>query len=103
MSACRYEPQARRGYLRGGAYTRSVFRCEAGVGKAIPDGVEHVIENGTVLIVPAGARHNIINTGDGALKVNTLYAPPNHKDGTVHATKAEAQGDAEEFDGVTSE
>lgn len=79
------------------------FRVEQGIGKAILDGVELVIENGTALIVPAGARHNIINTGDVALKVYTLYAPPNHKDGTVHATKAAAEASNEHFDGVTTE
>lgn len=79
------------------------FRCEQGTGKAVLDGNEYALENGTVVIVPAGARHNIINTGTDALKVYTLYAPPNHRDGVVHATKEIAEKDEEHFDGVTSE
>jgi len=79
------------------------FRCEQGTGKAVLDGVGNTIENGTVVIVPAGARHNIINTGADALKLYTLYAPPNHRDGVVHATKADAKKDEEHFDGKTSE
>jgi mannose-6-phosphate isomerase-like protein (cupin superfamily) len=78
------------------------IRCEEGEGKAILDGVEHAITDGMVIIVPSGARHNIINTSSSdALKLYTLYAPPNHKEGTVHATKADAT--EEHFDGVTSE
>lgn len=79
------------------------FRSEQGTGKAILDGNEYAIENGTVIIVPAGARHNIINVGADALKLYTLYAPPNHRDGVVHATKEIAQKDEEHFDGKTSE
>jgi mannose-6-phosphate isomerase-like protein (cupin superfamily) len=80
------------------------IRCEAGVGKAVSDGVEHEIREGVAIIVPSGARHNIINTSsDTPLKLSTLYAPPNHKDGVVHKTKAQAEGDEEHFDGTTSE
>lgn len=80
------------------------IRCEEGEGKAIIDGVEHPVTDGTVVIVPAGARHNIINTSTSdALKLYTLYAPPEHKDGTVHVTKEDAQTHEEHFDGVTSE
>lgn len=79
------------------------FRCEQGTGKAILDGTEYAIENGTIIIVPAGARHNIINIGADALKLYTLYAPPNHRDGVVHATKDIAQKDEEQFDGTTTE
>lgn len=79
------------------------FRCEQGVGKAVLDGVENVIEDGTVFIVPAGARHNIINGSGGEMKLYTLYAPPNHRDGIVHHTKEEAEKDEEHFDGKTSE
>jgi mannose-6-phosphate isomerase-like protein (cupin superfamily) len=76
------------------------IRCEAGEGKAVLDGVEHILSNGFVVIVPAGAKHNIINTSaDKAMKLYTLYAPPNHKDGTIHRTKAEAETDEEHFDG----
>jgi mannose-6-phosphate isomerase-like protein (cupin superfamily) len=55
------------------------------------------------VVVPAGARHNIINTGTGPLKLYTLYAPPNHRDGVVHHTRVEAERDDEQFDGRTSE
>ena len=79
------------------------FRCEQGEGKAILDGTEYAIENGTVLIVPAGARHNIINGSDGAMKLYTLYSPPNHRDGVVHRAKADAEKAAEHFDGATTE
>ncbi|MEK7068667.1 MAG: cupin domain-containing protein [Patescibacteria group bacterium] len=79
------------------------IRCEAGEGKAILDGVEHPVKNGTAVVVPHGATHNIINTGTGAMKLYTLYSPPNHKDGTVHHTKADAEAAEEHFDSHTSE
>jgi len=80
------------------------IRCESGEGKAVLDGEEHVISDGFVVVVPAGTRHNIMNTSrDQALKLYTLYAPPNHKDGVVHKTKAEAMADeGEHFDGGTT-
>lgn len=78
------------------------LRIEAGRGKAVLDGVEHAIADGLAILVPAGARHNIINTSESeALKLYSLYAPPEHKDGTVHPTKAEAV--EEHFDGITTE
>lgn len=80
------------------------IRCEAGEGKAILDGTAHKISNGFSVIVPAGATHNIINTSsDAPLKLYTLYSPPNHRDGVIHKTKAEAETDEEHFDGTTSE
>jgi len=79
------------------------FRCEAGKGKAILDGVEHEISDGTALVIPAGAMHNIINTGDHPMKLYTVYSPPNHRDGIVHATKEIAEADDEVFDGKTTE
>ena len=80
------------------------FRIEEGVGKVIMDGVEHTISDGTAFIVPAGMQHNVINTSnDDALKIYTIYAPPNHRDGVVHATKEEAEKDDEHFDGKTTE
>ncbi|MFM2447553.1 MAG: hypothetical protein RIS44_3 [Pseudomonadota bacterium] len=79
------------------------FRVEAGHGVAEIDGVRTVIRAGFAVIVPAGARHNIINTGSEPLKLYTLYAPPNHRDGVVHTTRADAQADTEHFDGKTSE
>lgn len=80
------------------------IRVERGSGKAVLDGVEHAITDGSAVIVPKGSRHNIINGDGSAMKLYTLYAPPNHKDGTIHKTKAEAEAnESEHFDGVTSE
>jgi mannose-6-phosphate isomerase-like protein (cupin superfamily) len=79
------------------------FRVEAGRGEAVLDGVSTAIEAGSAVVVPAGARHNIINTGTELLKLYTLYAPPNHRDGVVHRTRADAEADTERFDGKTSE
>lgn len=75
------------------------IRVEKGKGKSVLDGVEYDISDGSAVIIPQGVRHNIINTGDMPLKLYTLYAPPNHKDGTIHVTKAEALADEESFDG----
>lgn len=67
------------------------FRFEEGEGKVVMNGEETAVEEDTVVIVPAGTSHNIINTSaDQPLKLYTIYSPPNHPDGTVHATKAEA-------------
>ena len=79
------------------------FRVEEGEGTAVPDGVEHRIKPGFAVIVPAGARHNIINGPSEPMKLYTLYAPPNHRDGVVHTTKADAEADKEHFDGKTTE
>jgi mannose-6-phosphate isomerase-like protein (cupin superfamily) len=79
------------------------FRVEAGRGEAVLDGVRTAIQAGYVVVVPAGARHNIINTGTEPLKLYTIYAPPNHRDGVVHHTRADANADTEHFDGKTSE
>ncbi|MDO8585291.1 MAG: cupin domain-containing protein [bacterium] len=80
------------------------IRVEAGTGKAILDGAEHALSDGVVVIVPSGARHNIVNTSvDKPMKLYTLYAPPNHRDGVIHRTKADAEKDEEAFDGKTSE
>ncbi len=79
------------------------FRVEAGRGEAEIDGVRTAIQAGSAVVVPAGARHNIINTGKEPLKLYTLYAPPNHRDGVVHRTRADAEADTEHFDGTTSE
>jgi mannose-6-phosphate isomerase-like protein (cupin superfamily) len=80
------------------------FRVEEGEGKVIIDGNEQIFSDGFAIVVPAGAKHNVINTSsDKALKVYTLYSPPHHKDGTVHVTKEEAEKSDEEFDGVLSE
>lgn len=79
------------------------FRVEEGSGVAILDGVRNEIRDGFAVVVPAGTNHNIINTGSVPLKLYTLYSPPNHRDGVVHATRAEAEADHEEFDGKTTE
>jgi mannose-6-phosphate isomerase-like protein (cupin superfamily) len=79
------------------------FRVEEGAGEAVIDGVRSALQSGSAVVVPAGARHNIVNTGPKALKLYTLYAPPHHKDGTVHHTRADAEADHEHFDGATSE
>jgi len=80
------------------------LRIEAGTGKAVLDGVEHLIEDGSAIVVPAGAKHNIINTSeDKEMKLYTVYSPPEHRDGVVNPTKAEAEADEEHFDGITTE
>jgi len=79
------------------------FRVEEGTGEAILDGVHTAIKAGFAVLVPAGAKHNIVNTGSVSLKLYTLYAPPNHRDGVVHHTRAEAEKDDEHFDGKTTE
>jgi mannose-6-phosphate isomerase-like protein (cupin superfamily) len=80
------------------------FRVEKGEGKAVLDGVEHKIEDGSAIIIPAGTNHNIINTSqDREMKLYTIYSPPNHKDGVRHATREQAEADEEHFDGKTTE
>lgn len=79
------------------------FRVEEGSGEAVLDGVRTPLRAGFAVLVPAGANHNIVNTGSGPLKLYTLYAPPNHRDGVVHHTRVEAEGDSEHFDGGTTE
>ena len=79
------------------------FRVEEGTGEAVLDGERTVISAGFAVLVPAGAKHNIINTGTVALKLYTLYAPPNHRDGVIHHTRAAAEADNEQFDGKTTE
>jgi mannose-6-phosphate isomerase-like protein (cupin superfamily) len=77
------------------------FRVEKGKGQVEIDGNRTKIKSDDAVVVPAGARHNIMNTGDKPLQLYTLYAPPEHRDGTVHVTKAEAV--EEHFDGKTTE
>jgi len=80
------------------------FRFEKGQGKCIIDGNEYDLEDGAAVVVPAGARHNIINTSDAEeLKLYTIYSPAHHKDGIVRATKKEAESEEAEFDGLTTE
>jgi mannose-6-phosphate isomerase-like protein (cupin superfamily) len=79
------------------------FRVEQGTGEVILDDVHTPISAGFAVLVPAGAKHNIINTGKVPLKLYTLYAPPNHREGVIHLTRAEAERDNEHFDGKTTE
>lgn len=80
------------------------FRVENGVGKTILNGVEHEIEDGSAIVIPAGTEHNIINTStDKKMKLYTIYSPANHKDQVIHHTKEEAESDDEHFDGKTTE
>lgn len=79
------------------------FRVEAGKGEVLIDGVRTAIEDDDAIIVPAGARHNVTNTGSEPLRLYTIYGPPEHRDGTVHLTKAEADANDEHFDGKTTE
>jgi mannose-6-phosphate isomerase-like protein (cupin superfamily) len=70
------------------------FRIEAGEGKIVMDGVETPVKDGSAIIVPMGTQHNLINTlADKPMKLYTIYCPPQHKEGTVHATKADAMAD----------
>ena len=80
------------------------FRFEAGEGKVVIDETEYEVRDGSAVIVPAGAEHNVINTSDSEeLKLYTIYTPAHHKDGIVRATKEEAEANDEDFDGVTTE
>ena len=79
------------------------FRVEEGNGESILDGVHTKIKAGFAVLVPAGTKHNIVNTGSVPMKLYSLYSPPNHRDGVVHQTKAIAEADDEHFDGKTTE
>jgi mannose-6-phosphate isomerase-like protein (cupin superfamily) len=79
------------------------FRIEAGEGVISIDGVDHAVEDDDGVIAPQGARHNVRATGSKPLKLYTIYGPPEHIDGTVHATCGEAQDAHEHFDGKTTE
>ncbi len=80
------------------------FRFEQGEGKCIIDGNEYVVGDGVAIIVPAGAKHNVINTSTSKeLKMYTIYSPPHHKDGIVRKTKKEAEANEADFDGGTTE
>jgi mannose-6-phosphate isomerase-like protein (cupin superfamily) len=80
------------------------FRFEEGEGKCVIDGQEYALKDGSAIIVPAGAQHNIINTSATEnLKLYTIYSPAHHKDRIVRSTKADAEANEAEFDGVTTE
>jgi mannose-6-phosphate isomerase-like protein (cupin superfamily) len=79
------------------------FRVETGAGEVWIDGVKTPVKDDDAFIVPAGARHNVVNSGAGPLRMYTIYGPPEHRDGVVHATKADAEANGEHFDGKTTE
>jgi mannose-6-phosphate isomerase-like protein (cupin superfamily) len=81
------------------------FRIEEGEGEIRIDGVANRVEDDFAVIVPAGARHNVINTGDAPLRLYTIYGPPEHRDKVVHKTRedAERDHDHDHWDGETSE
>lgn len=79
------------------------FRIEQGEGEVEIDGVRTRIQGDFGIVVPAGARHNVRNTGRTPMRLYTLYGPPEHRDATLHATKADAEAAEEHFDGATTE
>lgn len=81
------------------------FRIEQGEGEIRIDGVVNRVEDDFAVIVPAGARHNVINTGEAPLRLYTIYGPPEHRDGVVHQDKAQAERDHDNdhWDGETTE
>jgi mannose-6-phosphate isomerase-like protein (cupin superfamily) len=79
------------------------FRIEEGEGEVVIDGKRTPVEEDHAIVVPAGARHNLINSGDEPLLLYTLYAPPEHRDGLVQKTKKDAERQEEHFDGKTTE
>ncbi|MFH1423567.1 MAG: cupin domain-containing protein [Candidatus Nealsonbacteria bacterium] len=80
------------------------FRFEKGKGKVVIEGKESEITDGSAVVIPAGTNHNIINTSQQeALKLYTIYSPPNHTDGVEFKTKEEAEASDEHFDGKLSE
>jgi mannose-6-phosphate isomerase-like protein (cupin superfamily) len=84
-------------------HTDQFFRVEEGKGEIVMNGREIPIKSDIAILVPAGTRHNIRNTGHKRLKLYTLYAPPQHADGTVHETRADAERSSEHFAGQTTE
>ena len=80
------------------------LRIEKGKGKAILNDIEYEVEDDFAIVVPAGAKHNVINSSEGEMKLYTIYSTPEHRDGTVHKTKEEAMADVDDkFDGRVSE
>jgi len=80
------------------------IRVEKGAGKAVLNGTEHEIEDGSAVVIPAGTTHNIINSSQtDPMKLYTIYSPPEHLDGTIHPTKPDAETAEEHFDGKTTE
>ena len=76
--------------------TDQILSFVVGSGEAVIEGESRPVAAGSVVVVPAGTRHNFINQGGEPLKLYTIYVPPNHKDGTVHRTKQDALKDPNE-------
>jgi mannose-6-phosphate isomerase-like protein (cupin superfamily) len=83
--------------------TDQFFRVDAGSGRVIINGNETEIKNGSAIVIPQGAKHNVINTGREYLKLYSIYSPPHHADKTLHKTKEEAEASDEHYDGKTTE
>jgi mannose-6-phosphate isomerase-like protein (cupin superfamily) len=83
--------------------TDQFFRVDAGSGAVIINDVKTRIKNGSAIVIPQGAKHNVINTGKEDLKLYSIYSPPHHADGTIHKTKEEAESSKEHFDGKITE
>ncbi|PIR97561.1 MAG: cupin domain-containing protein [Candidatus Doudnabacteria bacterium CG10_big_fil_rev_8_21_14_0_10_41_10] len=79
------------------------IRIEAGKGKAVLNDIEISMEDDFAIVIPAGMKHNLINTGSGDMKLYSIYSPPEHQDGTIHKTKEEALAHEEHFNGKTTE
>ena len=79
------------------------LRIEKGNGTVILNGTSHKVTDRSAVLVPAGTKHNLINTGEESMKLYSIYMPPHHKDGVIHKTKTEAEADiSDEFDGETT-
>jgi len=79
------------------------IRFEQGSAKVVLDGAEQEAHADDALVIPKGCLHNVINTGNVELKLYTVYSPPEHQDGIVRHTKADAMSQEEHFDGKTTE
>jgi mannose-6-phosphate isomerase-like protein (cupin superfamily) len=79
------------------------IRIEKGKGVVVLNNEKKNIENDYGVIIPAGVKHNVINSGEKPLKLYTIYSPPEHRDGVVHKTREEAMDDEEHFEGKTTE
>lgn len=89
-----------------GAETHDVdqfFRVESGTGEVIIGSARSQVGPGSAIVVPGGTRHDVVAHGDAPLELYTIYGPPNHRDGVVHHTRADAERDDEKFDGKTTE
>jgi mannose-6-phosphate isomerase-like protein (cupin superfamily) len=83
--------------------TDQFFRVEKGKGSVVINGTKKAISDGSAIIIPQGAKHNVINDGEEILSLYTIYSPPHHEDKILHRTKEEAESDKESFNGKTTE